>query len=184
MSDAEGFLGRWSRRKREAKELPGDPPSAAGVVPQVSSPPSPVAPVPSAPLPPVESLTPQSDFAPFMQADVDPTLKGRALKTLFGDPALYPMDGLDVYIDDYSKPDPLPEGWLAKLNQFAALDGGAEARRAQEAEHAQEAERAEEAPQALGEAPAPAGALAPETPDGGVASVGSEDSQKMDRGTI
>jgi uncharacterized protein DUF3306 len=60
-----------------------------------------------------------------MQRDVDPTLKGRALKTLFGDPALYPMDGLDVYIDDYSKPDPLPEGWLEKLNQLASLDGPA-----------------------------------------------------------
>jgi hypothetical protein len=25
------------------------------------------------------------------------------------------MDGLDIYIDDYSKPDPMPEGMLAKL---------------------------------------------------------------------
>jgi hypothetical protein len=31
------------------------------------------------------------------------------------------MDGLDVYIDDYSKPDPLPEGWLEKMNQVARL---------------------------------------------------------------
>jgi hypothetical protein len=31
------------------------------------------------------------------------------------------MDGLDVYIDDFSKPDPLPEGWLEKLNQVTRL---------------------------------------------------------------
>jgi len=31
------------------------------------------------------------------------------------------MDGLDVYIDDYSKPGPLPDGWLEKLNQVARL---------------------------------------------------------------
>lgn len=183
MSDGEGFLGRWSRRKREAKESPVDPAPAAGVVPQGSALPRAAEPAGSAPLPPVESLTPQSDFAPFMQADVDPTLKGRALKTLFGDPALYPMDGLDVYIDDYSKPDPLPEGWLAKLNQFAALDGGAQAERAQEAEHAQEAQRPQAEPPALGEAPPPANALAPEPPDESAARARSDDAT-MDRGAI
>ena len=31
------------------------------------------------------------------------------------------MDGLDVYIDDYSKPDPIPESWLGRLNQMARL---------------------------------------------------------------
>ena len=73
------------------------------------------------PLPPIESLTPESDFSPFMQADVAEHLKRRALKTLFQDPRFNVMDGLDVYIDDYSKPDPLPEGWLEKMNQVARL---------------------------------------------------------------
>ena len=31
------------------------------------------------------------------------------------------MDGLDVYIDDYSKPDPLPPGWLEKMAHTAYL---------------------------------------------------------------
>jgi hypothetical protein len=31
------------------------------------------------------------------------------------------MDGLDVYIDDYSKPDPLPPEWLGQLNQMKHL---------------------------------------------------------------
>jgi hypothetical protein len=40
---------------------------------------------------------------------------------LFRDPRYNLMDGLDVYIDDYSKPDPLPEGWLEKMTQTARL---------------------------------------------------------------
>jgi hypothetical protein len=132
----EGFLARWSRRKIRARSAPETPlpaepapPAPAGGVPAAAT----AVPARPAPLPPLESLTPQSDFAPFMRAEVDPALKGQALKTLFSDPALYPMDGLDVYIDDYTKADPLPEGWLGKLNQFAALDGPAGGEVAEEA---------------------------------------------------
>ena len=71
--------------------------------------------------PPVESLTPESDFTPFMNPKVDRGLRNQALKTLFSDPRYNIMDGLDVYIDDYSKPDPLPEGWLEKMTQVARL---------------------------------------------------------------
>ena len=117
------FLARWSRRKHAAaKGTPGETnlpagaaiPEAAPIVPRADPP------VPE-PLPPVESLTPESDFAPFMRAEVDEVLKRRALKTLFRDPRFNVMDGLDVYIDDFSKPDPLPEGWLEKMNQVARL---------------------------------------------------------------
>jgi hypothetical protein len=73
------------------------------------------------PLPPVESLTPESDFSPFMREGVDPEVRRGAVKKLFADPRFNVMDGLDVYIDDYSKPDPLPEGWLEKLTQVARL---------------------------------------------------------------
>jgi hypothetical protein len=31
------------------------------------------------------------------------------------------MDGLDVYIDDYSKPDPIPAAFLRALNQARGL---------------------------------------------------------------
>jgi len=40
-----------------------------------------------------------------------------ALKKLFHDPHFNVMDGLDTYIDDYSKPDPLPAAMLATLRQ-------------------------------------------------------------------
>lgn len=117
MSD-EPFLSRWSRRKTEAKsvEQPVEqaraPTALPGVVPEAA---------PPEPLPPIESLTPESDFAPFMKADVDPGLKRQAFKKLIEDPQFNVMDGLDVYIDDYSKPDPLPDGWLEKMNQVKYL---------------------------------------------------------------
>jgi hypothetical protein len=39
---------------------------------------------------------------------VAPEVKNAAFKKLFADPHFNVMDGLDIYIDDYSKPDPLP----------------------------------------------------------------------------
>jgi hypothetical protein len=43
------------------------------------------------------------------------------MKTLFSDPHFNVMDGLDIYIDDYSKPDPLPPGMLEKMVQSSML---------------------------------------------------------------
>jgi hypothetical protein len=48
-------------------------------------------------------------------------VKRQALKTLFQDPRFNVMDGLDVYIGDYSVEDPLPDGWLEKMSQMAHL---------------------------------------------------------------
>jgi hypothetical protein len=143
--DDEGFLARWSRRKIDARKAPpaqrppgqtpsgqtaappSPPPAAAPAATPGAAPPAP----PPAELPALESLTPHSDFSAFMRPGIDPSLKGEALKTLFSDASLYPMDGLDVYIDDYAKPDPLPEGWLERLNQFATLHGEPPAEEAQ-----------------------------------------------------
>ena len=163
---SEGFIGRWSRKKREAaapaKEEPAAPqaaPAAPASVPAQATEAASAAPLADAhALPPLESLTPHSDFSAFLRPGVEPATRAEALKTLFGDPALYPMDGLDVYIDDYSKPDPLPEGWLEKLNQYAALDS---------VPAAEEAARAAEArARAAREAPRVAAAAAPPAADG------------------
>jgi hypothetical protein len=116
----ENFLSRWSRRKTEARTEPApaeEAPPVAQPVPDAATPPAKVA----EPLPPVESLTFDSDFTAFMQPDVDPALRRQALKTLLQDPRFNVMDGLDVYIADYSKEDPLPEGWLEKMNQVKYL---------------------------------------------------------------
>ena len=50
-----------------------------------------------------------------MHAKVDERVRRMALKKLFSDPRFNVMDGLDVYIDDYSKEDPIPPGMLAQL---------------------------------------------------------------------
>jgi len=124
------FLSRWSRRKAASRATPAAAaaPPAAGVVPakggtqspdQANAQPS--AKEPPAPLPPVESLTLESDFTPFMRSGVDPFMRQQALRTLFRDPRFNIQDGLDVYIADFSQPDPIPPEWLGKLNQMARL---------------------------------------------------------------
>lgn len=73
------------------------------------------------PLPPIESLRPDSDFSPFMQAGVDPAIRNAALARLFADPRFNVMDGLDVYIDDYGKTEPIPPAILRGLEQARTL---------------------------------------------------------------
>ena len=128
MSD--GFLGRWSRRKQEVRE--GKPvaepaPDAARTAPSVALAPvtaqqaassdAGVTPV-EAPPPTLEDtrvLTPTSDFKPFMAQGVTADVRNAAVKKLFADPHFNVMDRLDIYIDDYSQPDPLPAAMLRQM---------------------------------------------------------------------
>ena len=114
----EGFsLSRWSRRKLDATR---DTLPAAATTPTATAAPAPTAtgttPAPIE-LPPVESLTFDSDFTAFLRPEVDADLKRAALKQLFRDPRFNVMDGLDTYIDDYTKADPIPSDMLAGLLQ-------------------------------------------------------------------
>ena len=43
------------------------------------------------------------------------------MKKLFSDPHFNVMDGLDTYIDDYGKPDPIPPEMLRRMTQSALL---------------------------------------------------------------
>ncbi|MBC7436233.1 MAG: DUF3306 domain-containing protein [Bdellovibrionales bacterium] len=145
---ADGFLGRWSRRKLTGEEgevvplkdatSPSRPviaaqagihaPSAhalAGAPTQATidsglrqddSPAADAAPQPPAlTLADTRSLTPESDFKPFMARSVSPEVKNAAMKKLFADPHFNVMDRLDTYIDDYSKPDPIPPAMLRQM---------------------------------------------------------------------
>ena len=132
-----GFLSRWARRKSQAREgrepepappLPAPievPALAAGpVAAEAETPVSAEMPAePALTLDDVATLTTESDFSRFVAHDVDPTVKNAALKKLFTDPHYNVMDGLDTYIDDYGKPDPLPEGMLRQMvqSQFLGL---------------------------------------------------------------
>ena len=149
---SEDFLSRWSRLKRSGggdaspKQPPAPPQEASARVAAAAK----ATPAPAPPLPPIESLEPGADIAQFMQAKVDESLKRQAVKKLLQDPRFNVMDGLDVYIDDYSQPDPLPEGWLEKMNQTVRLG---DYREPEPAEKAPEEAAAEGAPRAQDEAP-------------------------------
>lgn len=138
-------LRRWSQRKTEAAReaavkhdgatgtpaavSPGSPPLSAGAPPAVVPAVVPVATntaaSPSAgaepPLPPVDTLTIDSDFAPFLQPRVAEDVKRAALKKLFSDPQFNVMDGLDIYVGDYTQPDPMPAGMLDKLGKVYGM---------------------------------------------------------------
>jgi len=138
--DRESFLARWSRRKsgiaapektappREVEPplAPATPPTtastneaeaAAGADAAAAEPPAP--PLPT--LADVAALTRDSDYTRFMAPGVDRTVRNAAMKKLFSDPHFNVMDGLDIYIDDYGKPDPLPLEMLRKLRQSEML---------------------------------------------------------------
>lgn len=126
-----GFsLKRWSERKLAAVRAPSAPepaPPAAkaaegalpATAPAAAAPPARRA--ADAPLPPVDTLTFDADFTGFMRPGVDPSLKRAAMRKLFADPRFNVMDGLDVYIDDYAKPDPIDAETVRGLVQARYL---------------------------------------------------------------
>jgi hypothetical protein len=146
MASDDGFLSRWSSRKikvktgspvadealPEAVAKPAVAPDAATVPPQEPAHTAPTqeatpAPVTTAqPVLPtmddVRALTKDSDFTRFVQPGVDPTVRNAAFKQLFTDPFFNEMDGLDIYIDDYSQPNPLPLSLARKLTSSKVLN--------------------------------------------------------------
>ncbi len=142
-TDDSPFLSRWARRKalaRAGQPLP-DPvvatpstlpvPAAPEPLPTpqlIDTPVAATAPPPvAADVPPaltladVAELTRDSDYSGFVARGVTPEVKNAALKKLFTDPHFNVMDGLDTYIDDYGKPDPLPPGMLRQMVQSKML---------------------------------------------------------------
>lgn len=128
---SERFFSRWSRLKREAESDPeavpeASAPAESGVPPAVTAP-EPSEPAPPAPkaqadeLPALDSLDLASDFSAFLKKEVSESLRRAALKKLFSDPHFNRMDGLDIYIDDYSVADPIPPDVLERLRQARDL---------------------------------------------------------------
>jgi hypothetical protein len=105
--DKEAFLTRWSRLKQEQP-----PEKKQEVAPASASTP---------PLPPVDSLTPESDFSGFMNPKVEDALRRVALKKLFSDPHFNIPDPYEAYSGDWTGGDPIPEAMLASLEQMKAL---------------------------------------------------------------
>jgi hypothetical protein len=137
VDESSGFLGRWAKRKAQAREgKPLEEPVRADKVPEperlqaqtatVAPRETSAQPVPVQPDAPVEAppaltlddaraLTKDSNFKPFMAQQVQPEVRNAAMKKLFADPQFNVMDGLDIYIDDYTKFDPIPESMLRQM---------------------------------------------------------------------
>ncbi len=95
------FLERWSRLKKAAETAS----TAEGIDPEKL----------------LAELGPDSDFAVFLKEEVSEVVRRQAMKTLFADPRFNAMDGLDIYIGDYSIEDPIPAEMLATLNQMRSF---------------------------------------------------------------
>ncbi len=133
-ADESTFLGRWSRRKVAARRgetlpEPAAPPPASPVAASAAAHPEPALDLPA--LDTLKGL--ESEYEVFMRPGIDPATRTAALKKLFGDPHFNTMDGLDVYIDDYSIADPIPTAMLRALGAARTLGlfdegaGGADA---------------------------------------------------------
>jgi hypothetical protein len=105
--DKEEFLKRWSRLKREQAEKP---------LPQKSE-----SPEKPPELPPVDKLTPDSEFSGFMHPKVEDALRRAALKKLFSDPHFNIPDPFEAYSGDWTGGEPIPDEMLATLNQARTL---------------------------------------------------------------
>ena len=140
MADSDGFLTRWSRRKAGAKsgapvaEAPAKPTAPASDAPLPRVPavaegsataptiaPAGADPAPLPTLDDVAKLSRDSDFSPYVARNVDAGVRNAAMKKLFSDPHFNVMDGLDTYIDDYGKANPIPLAVLRRMNQAAVL---------------------------------------------------------------
>lgn len=135
-AEKEGFLSRWSRRKRDAVERPlaeaaPDAPLAEGTLPEALAeapaddqhqPGRAACPIPEVPeidpasLPPVESLTIESDFGQFLRPGVPTLLRNAALRRMWSlDPAIRDYIGPVDYQWDFNTPGGLPFGFSNEL---------------------------------------------------------------------
>lgn len=129
-----GFLSRWSRLKTSAAKhedkpaqsdlsaLPDSAPSTSAPSTSASTPTAKASqstamePPATAPtLDDVAQLTQESDYRAFVGRHVSSDVKNAAMKKLFTDPHFNVMDRMDVYIDDYSHPDPLAPAMLRQM---------------------------------------------------------------------
>lgn len=136
-AEKEGFLSRWSRRKRAAAEAPPPAEQAEGEVAEpraepASEPAEPAAapgkpqraacPIPNLPeidlasLPRIEELTAESDFSLFLRPGVPSALRSAALRRMWSlDPAIRDYIGPVEYQWDFNTPGGLPLGFASEL---------------------------------------------------------------------
>lgn len=135
-AEKEGFLSRWSRRKRDAIEQPVAEPAPDAPQAEVAQPEALVeapaeaeaqsdhaaCPIPDVPeidpatLPSIESLTIESDFSQFLRPGVPTLLRNAALRRMWSlDPAIRDYIGPVDYQWDFNTPGGLPFGFANEL---------------------------------------------------------------------
>ena len=100
--DNETFLGRWSRLKEEDRKEEQLPEKIETAAPS---------------LPPVDKLTPESDFTGFMHPKVGAAVRRVALKKLFTDPHFNTPDPFEPFSGDWTVAEGISEEMLKTLNQ-------------------------------------------------------------------
>ena len=119
MSDPEGFMTRWSRRKREAEQAASDKPATADATEAPAAPPESAAPAeaeqPDAPavdldaLPSIESITAGTDIRAFLAPGIPAHLTRAALRRAWEtDPAIRDFVGLAENAWDFNAPGGVP----------------------------------------------------------------------------
>jgi hypothetical protein len=135
VSDQEGFLTRWSRRKREAEQVASDDAPTAAAPTAPTAPAAPAAPAASAEcdetetppassppaekqqepavdlasLPPIESITAGTDIRAFLVPGIPAHLTRAALRRAWvADPAIRDFVGLAENACDFNAPDAIP----------------------------------------------------------------------------
>jgi hypothetical protein len=128
----EGFAGRWSRLKAEARAVPPTPASVAQAEPRSAA--LPVAPdapqaekaeapaqtspaqtsaAPKTELPPLDTLTKDSDFSLFMNSDVADDTRKQALRKLWTmDPHFATIDISECHSIDFNAVPTFPNGLM------------------------------------------------------------------------
>lgn len=101
----ESFLARLHRRKTEARQRVQTPSAA----PENQAVPAPdaderdaIVELTDADMPPLESLTPDSDYSGFLSSRVSDSLRRAALRKLFHSEVFNTLDGLDDYAEDFT----------------------------------------------------------------------------------
>ncbi len=135
----QGFLARWSRRKRNARE---EEQAAARQEPLKA----PEAPKTDADMPALETLNEHSDYSGFLSPGVSERLRQAALRKLFHLPQLNVVDGLDDYAEDYRVFAPLGDIVTADMRHRREMEEQRARERQRELEANQETSVAQEKP--------------------------------------
>jgi len=116
----EGFLQRWARRKATGVSRSASPESDARQRAERND--APAGDRPDVPtLADVARLSSDADYSAFVAHGMDSQVRRAAMKKLFSDPHFNVVDGLDIYMGDYTRSAPIPAVMLAALRHTQSM---------------------------------------------------------------